>query len=402
MTSGRSPSTSTSRSRRRTTRPCGRSTPPRSPRAKRTTAVPASAPSTTRATTARSSWTPTGTTSRSSTTTAEPWPTTSLAASLLPAVDELGRRRVDVIGVRGAQEVPAALDDAKLRAGAVHEERHLLFGIDDGVDRVFGAVHPQDRATHAVEPAVQAVAVTQVDGADPDTLPPRIAGVVLLVCGVPEGALLGRHVLAQALLEDGVDELDRDNPVLTDGLGECVDGRRAELDAVPAPQIATALALEVHRGAERDDALHGAGGEDGHAGRYPSALRRAQDERLGDTERVEDLQVGDGRVPVGELLVRGAALAVTVRLDGEQVGGGDELLIRELGPVLLDRGGERVDHHQRGKRRVVGLAELVADGRGAEVGHRHRLCIAHDLSRSQNRRTADRLQRRRPRSWLSR
>ena len=57
---------------RRTTRPCGRSTPPRSPRATRTTAVPASAPSTTRATTARSSWTPTGTTSRSSTTTAEP------------------------------------------------------------------------------------------------------------------------------------------------------------------------------------------------------------------------------------------------------------------------------------------------------------------------------------------
>ena len=72
--SGRSRSASTSRSRRRTTRPCGRSTPPRSPRATRTTAVPASAPSTTRATTARSSWTPTGTTSRSSTTTAEPRP----------------------------------------------------------------------------------------------------------------------------------------------------------------------------------------------------------------------------------------------------------------------------------------------------------------------------------------
>ncbi len=46
------------RSRRGTTRPCGRSTPPRSPRATRTTAVPASAANTTRATTARSSWTP--------------------------------------------------------------------------------------------------------------------------------------------------------------------------------------------------------------------------------------------------------------------------------------------------------------------------------------------------------
>src|SRR3954465_11634928 len=63
----------TSRSRRRTTRPCGRFTPPHSPRATRTTAVPASPPFITRATTGRSSWTPTGTTSRSSTTTAEPW-----------------------------------------------------------------------------------------------------------------------------------------------------------------------------------------------------------------------------------------------------------------------------------------------------------------------------------------
>ena len=53
-------------------------------------------------------------------------------------------------------------------------------------------------------------------------------------------------------------------------------------------------------------------------------------------ERVEDLQVGDGRVPVGELLVRGAGLAVAVRLDGEQVGGRGERLVRELGPVLLD------------------------------------------------------------------
>jgi hypothetical protein len=47
-----------------------------------------------------------------------------LAASLplLPAVDELGRRPVDVIGIRGAQEVPAALDDAQLGTRAVDEE----------------------------------------------------------------------------------------------------------------------------------------------------------------------------------------------------------------------------------------------------------------------------------------
>src|SRR5436190_18372341 len=67
----------------------------------RTTGVPASAPSTTRATTAPSSWTPTVTTSRSSTTTAEPWPTTPHAIS---------RRRARHAG-GGA---PRARDDAIL------------------------------------------------------------------------------------------------------------------------------------------------------------------------------------------------------------------------------------------------------------------------------------------------
>src|SRR5207302_1500528 len=162
--------------------------------------------------------------------------------------------------------------------------------------------------------SVQAVPIAQIDSADPESLPPRITGVVLLVCRMPECALLGWHVLAQALFKDGVDELDRDHPVVIDALGERVDGRRAEADAVPAAQIAAALALEVHRGAERHDALHGAGSEHGHAGRYPSALRRAQHERLGDAERVPDLQVCDSGVPVGELPVRGAGLAVTVRL----------------------------------------------------------------------------------------
>ena len=46
----------------------------------------------TRATTARSSWTPTGITSRSSTTTAEPWPTTPPATSRRPNVSD-GRSR---------------------------------------------------------------------------------------------------------------------------------------------------------------------------------------------------------------------------------------------------------------------------------------------------------------------
>src|SRR5215208_2798792 len=60
---------------------CGPSTPPRSPPDTRTTAGPASAPCTTPATTARSSSTPTGTTSRSSTTIADPWTTTPHATS---------------------------------------------------------------------------------------------------------------------------------------------------------------------------------------------------------------------------------------------------------------------------------------------------------------------------------
>ena len=68
---------------RRTPR-CARSTPPRSRPATRTTARPASARSITRATTARSCSTRTGTTSRSSTTTgAEPWPTSPPTTSRL-------------------------------------------------------------------------------------------------------------------------------------------------------------------------------------------------------------------------------------------------------------------------------------------------------------------------------
>src|SRR6476620_7969809 len=111
MTSGRSPSASTSRFRRRTTRPSGRSTRPRSPRATRTTGAPASAPSTTRATTARSSWTPTGTTSRSSTTIDE---------DIRPPRDDAASRRAYSRGmsitahivVQGAERAAAFYNDA--------------------------------------------------------------------------------------------------------------------------------------------------------------------------------------------------------------------------------------------------------------------------------------------------
>ena len=76
---------------------------------------------------------------------------------------------------------------------------------------------------------MQPVAVTQVDeGLIPDTLPPRIAGVVRLVRGVPEAALPGRHALAQALLSTASTSSVGITLFVTDGLGERVDGRRAE------------------------------------------------------------------------------------------------------------------------------------------------------------------------------
>src|SRR5690242_2100791 len=87
-TSARSPSTSTSRSPRTRTPPCGTSTPPRWPRATKTTAAPASAACTTRATTAPSCSTRTATTSRSSTTTAEQW---AAGSGFRPLSNHVGR-----------------------------------------------------------------------------------------------------------------------------------------------------------------------------------------------------------------------------------------------------------------------------------------------------------------------
>src|SRR5207248_7685697 len=67
---------------------------------------------------------------------------------------------------------------------------------------------------------------------------------------------------------------------------------------------------------------------------------------------------------------------LAVRLESEQVGGGAELLVRELGPVLLHRRGERVDKDQRREQGIVRLAEHVTDGRAAEMGHSDRLDFA--------------------------
>jgi hypothetical protein len=48
------------------------------------------------------------------------------------------------------------------------------------------------------------------------------------------------------------------------------------------------------------------------------------------------LQVGDGGVPVRELLVRRARLAVAVQLDGKQIRGLAEFRVGELWSVQLD------------------------------------------------------------------
>src|SRR5438046_10331601 len=138
-----------------------------------------------------------------------------VSQALLPAIDEPDRRRVDVIGVSCAQEVFAVLDNPQLSVGRIDEPADLVLGVGHRVHGVSGAMHPQDRTSDAVQPGVQAVPIAQIDTADPEPLPPRITGVVLLVCRMPECALPRSQVLAQALLKDGLHQLPRHPPLST-------------------------------------------------------------------------------------------------------------------------------------------------------------------------------------------
>jgi len=83
---------------------------------------------------------------------------------------------------------------------------------------------------------VQAVPVTQVNGADPEPLTPCVCAVTLLR-GVPKGAFVGRRGVSQTGLEHGVDELCRHQPVVSDECGEGIDAGGANSDPIPATQV---------------------------------------------------------------------------------------------------------------------------------------------------------------------
>ena len=260
-----------------------------------------------------------------------------------------------------------SVDDAHLRRGRVGEHRDLLARIGDRVHRILAAVQPQDRAEHVVQARVQTISVAQVDSTDQNALAAGITGVVGPICLEPEGMLLGRDGVAEAGLQQLGHVVVGDHPIVADRGEELVDGRRDEFITVPATEITAALAFVIHRGAQDDDAFHLVRGQHRHPGGDPAALRGAEHESLRNSENLEYLQVGDGAVPVGELLPCRACGAVPVGLDGQHIHGGDECGIRELGTIQLHRRGERVDHDKRRKRRVVRFAELVADRRAAQV-----------------------------------
>ena len=83
---------------------------------------------------------------------------------------------------------------------------------------------------------MQAVPVTQVNGADPEPLTPCVCAVTLLR-GVPNGAFVGRRGVTQTGLEHGVDELCRHHPAVSDECGEGIAGGGAKSDPVPAIQV---------------------------------------------------------------------------------------------------------------------------------------------------------------------
>ena len=76
------------------------------------------------------------------------------------------------------------------------------------------------------------------------------------------------------------------------------------------------------------------------------------------------------RVPVGELRVPGAGLAVAVGLDREQVGGARRARSSaNCGRYSSTEAVNELTSTSVGSEASYGLAEPVADGRGAEVGH---------------------------------
>lgn len=92
------------------------------------------------------------------------------------------------------------LERPEARRARRWEALDLVLGICDRIHRVRGALHPQDRAPRAVRTSVQAVTVMQVDGAEPETLTPRITGEVRLVGHLPNTSWAPTSPLPSAML----------------------------------------------------------------------------------------------------------------------------------------------------------------------------------------------------------
>ena len=202
-------------------------------------------------------------------------------------LDELDNGGVEDLRIRGAHEVLTFLDDSQLSVRGIDEPADLILGVTHRVHPVGRALQPQHRTPHLVQPAVQTVAVAQVDADRAKALASGVAGVVPLMFGVPERPSFCVDP-SPSPSKHRVDELGRYHPVIADGLGEGVDRAAYRTRSRPAAEVAAARALEVHGRAERNDALHDVRREHRHACGDPATLRGAQHECLGDAERLED------------------------------------------------------------------------------------------------------------------
>lgn len=61
-------------------------------------------------------------------------------SSLVPSPHKLDQRVIDVLRMRGTQEMLAVLDSHELGGGGVDEEFNLLLRVGDGIDRVVGTL----------------------------------------------------------------------------------------------------------------------------------------------------------------------------------------------------------------------------------------------------------------------
>lgn len=71
----------------------------------------------------------------------------------------------------------------------------------------------------------------------------------------------------------------------------------------------------------------------GHQQREMTLKSTNQYKSLLDSQRLHDLQVHEGRIPICEVFVRSAGLAMTQELDGEEVHSGGELRVAILASV---------------------------------------------------------------------